>query len=45
MFQGTAVARERKSLFFKEACRRGAEKCSDNLMDNSVGYRLFFRLT
>jgi hypothetical protein len=45
MFQGMAVAHQRKSLFFKGVCRRGVEKCSDNLMDDVVGYRLFSRLT
>ena len=32
MFQGTGIARERKSLFFNGACRCEAKKCSDNMM-------------
>jgi hypothetical protein len=43
MFQGTALARERKSLFSNDAIRYEAEKRSDNLEPDVFGLRLYFR--
>jgi hypothetical protein len=45
MFHVAALARKRKSLFFKGACRYDAEKRSDNLTPRFVGFPLSFRLT
>jgi hypothetical protein len=43
MFQATALARERKSLFSNGALRYEAEKRSDNLTPVFFGLPLYFR--